>query len=205
MFGWKNRMGGCVELDVLILTMSTVCQSEIVCACMKVRKLGPRSINKGWGPLVKFICKIQLYYSLWDIESTFGVIFFVLGGSSICFQHGESYVSLYPESNLLVHLVLGMGGLGFCYGPIWALVVIARGFSGHLYRNRMGFWCFSYVAVWGSFYSVVQLHGICVVWPRCKIGKTSKISLTSSWLCGRQSRRPTWRWIVLCGWWPFMI
>ena len=52
-------MGGCVQVSVLIQMVVMVHQSEIVCAFMDVRMVGPRSINRGWGPLLKFICTIH--------------------------------------------------------------------------------------------------------------------------------------------------
>lgn len=52
-------MGSCVELGVLIPMVLTVCRSEIVCVCTNVEKLGLRFINRGWGPLLKFICIIH--------------------------------------------------------------------------------------------------------------------------------------------------
>ena len=52
-------MGGSVEADVLIPMVVMVHQSEIVCAFTDVKTVGLRSINRGWGPLLKFICTIH--------------------------------------------------------------------------------------------------------------------------------------------------
>ena len=52
-------MGGCVELCVLIPMVVMVHQLEIISAFTDVRKVGPSSINRGWGPLLKFICTIH--------------------------------------------------------------------------------------------------------------------------------------------------
>lgn len=76
--GWLCRA------QVLIPMVVMVHQSKIVCAFTDVRKVGPRSINRGWGPLLKFICTIHhrpsrflskrflLYWTF--MTSVFGVV-----------------------------------------------------------------------------------------------------------------------------------